>query len=308
MSPPTGVRRVKVGRADFPPIAEAIGSALGTWVAPQPAAPVHGGSISDGFRWESGTSPLFVKVGPGLSATLFEREQEGLEALAKSGSVTVPKVLARGRAGSCAFLVLEWLELRSLNEAAQAELGTSLAQLHRQCSPRFGWEQPNFIGRTPQPNAWMEDWTQFFAEQRLRFQLELACRNGHATRLRSRGEELLASLPGLLDGHRPQPSLLHGDLWAGNAAMTMRGSPVVFDPAVYYGDREADLAMTRLFGGFGPAFYEAYEAAWPLPPGAEERADLYNLYHVLNHLNLFGAGYLGQVQSLIDILLARVGS
>jgi fructosamine-3-kinase len=157
-------------------------------------------------------------------------------------------------------------------------------------------------------NTWCDDWLTFFREHRLRFQLELAERNGYGGRLQDAGSRLLPRLDALLGEHRPAPSLLHGDLWGGNAGADPGGAPVIFDPAVYYGDREADLAMTRLFGGFSREFYTAYEKEWPLPAGASARVDLYNLYHVLNHLNLFGTGYLGQAQAIIDRLLARVGS
>jgi protein-ribulosamine 3-kinase len=167
-----------------------------------------------------------------------------------------------------------------------------LAKVHRTAAPRFGWQRDNYIGSTPQRNGWCEDWREFWIERRVGPQLELARRNGFR----------VAEPPlGSLDGHRPQPSLLHGDLWSGNAGFTAEG-PVIFDPAVYYGDREADLAMTELFGGFPGTFYEAYHAAWPLEPGYEQRKHLYNLYHLLNHLNLFGGSYLGQVESTLRLL------
>jgi fructosamine-3-kinase len=156
-------------------------------------------------------------------------------------------------------------------------------------------------------NPWAEDWIRFFRDQRLRYQLNLAGSNGHGGRLQQRGEALLAHLDAFFVSYRPVPSLLHGDLWGGNRMADAHGRPVIFDPAVYYGDREADLAMTRLFGGFGAGFYAAYEVAWALEPGATVRVDLYNTYHVLNHLNLFGGGYLGQAVSLIDRLLAELG-
>jgi fructosamine-3-kinase len=149
-------------------------------------------------------------------------------------------------------------------------------------------------------------WTEFFRERRLRYQLELAARNGYGGRLQELGAELLAHIEPLLADHTPAPSLLHGDLWGGNAAVDSEGAPVIFDPAVYYGDREADLAMTRLFGGFSAAFYSAYESAWPLPKGARARVDLYNLYHVLNHVNLFGGGYEAQAESMMERLLGAL--
>jgi fructosamine-3-kinase len=184
-----------------------------------------------------------------------------------------------------------------------AALGRGLAALHANHAERFGWHRDNTIGSTPQPNAWSDSWLEFWRDRRLAQQLELAHRNGHAL---ARGDALLAGLHQLLDGHEPRPSLLHGDLWGGNAGFTDGGEPVVYDPACYCGDREADLAMTELFGGFRPAFHAAYREAAPLAPGYPLRRDLYNLYHVLNHLNLFGGGYLRQAGSMIDRLLSEI--
>lgn len=163
-----------------------------------------------------------------------------------------------------------------------------LATLHRSTGPRYGWQKDNWIGLAPQPNAWSDDWAQFFVEYRLAPQ---ARRAGIA----------LPDVKRLLEDHHPAPSLLHGDLWSGNVGFTPEG-PVLFDPAVYYGDREADLAMTELFGGFAPAFYAAYREALPLPEGYELRKHVYNVYHLLNHLNLFGSGYLPQVQGVLRLL------
>lgn len=292
------------GEDGFADIAGALAHALETWVAPRPAATVRGGCINDAFRWESGAGTLFVKLAHVDSLEMFEAEAAGLIALDAADAVRVPQVLAHGAAGEQSYLALEFMALRPLDAPAERLLGQQLAAQHRQVHTRFGWQRDNTIGRTPQPNAWADDWCSFFIRHRLAFQLGLAQRNGHGGRLQQRGDELLARVPDLLAGHAPPPSLLHGDLWAGNAAADAGGNPVIFDPAVYYGDRESDLAMMRLFGGFGPAFFEAYESAWPLPSGAHRRVDLYNLYHVLNHLNLFGAGYLGQAMSLIDSLLA----
>ena len=190
-----------------------------------------------------------------------------------------------------AFLALEHLALR--RDGDYAALARMLAALHRTTGPRYGWHRDNYIGLTPQANGWCDDWPQFWRERRLRPQLELAGKNGFAFK----------SFPfeDLLKGHHPQPALLHGDLWSGNAGFTAEG-PVLFDHAVYYGDRETDLAMTELFGGFPPEFYAAYDAAFPLEPGYEKRKPLYNLYHLLNHLNLFGGGYLAQVEAALSLL------
>src|SRR6267142_2455054 len=179
-----------------------------------------------------------------------------------------------------------------------------LAALHAVTAPRFGWVRDNTIGRTPQANAASDDWAEFFRERRLRPQLELTKAHGVAELLATPGERRRESVHGLLAGHRPAASLLHGDLWGGNWLASASGEPVLIDPAVYYGDRETDLAMTRLFGGFGERFYQAYQAAAPLAPAAQARCELYNLYHVLNHANLFGGGYAGQARDMIEHLLA----
>ena len=229
-----------------------------------------------------------------------------LRQLREARLLRVPRVLATGVAGAAAFLALEWIERGPASEDCERRLGEGLAALHSVSAPRFGWWRDNTIGRTPQANAWSADWVDFFRERRLRPQLALVVQHGFAGLLAERLERLLAALPALLAGHAPCASLLHGDLWGGNWLASATGEPVLFDPAVYYGDRETDLAMTRLFGGFGAAFYRAYEAAAPLPAGAAVREELYNLYHVLNHANLFGGGYAHQAGELIDRLLAEV--
>lgn len=288
-------------------IARAIGESLGTRVEPQPAVRVHGGCISESFRWHSARGPLFVKLGGPDSADAFAAEAAGLRELAAADAVRVPATLATGRAASQAFLVLEWLDLRQSDSACEARLGEQLAFQHRSSAPDFGWTRDNTIGSTPQRNAPDPDWVAFFRERRLRLQLELARANGDGGALQERGGLLLELMPAFFTSYRPVPSLLHGDLWGGNFAAAADGAPVIFDPAVYYGDREADIAMTRLFGGFGHSFYTAYQAAWPLDQAAGTRRTLYNLYHVLNHLNLFGGGYGEQARAMIDRLLAELG-
>jgi fructosamine-3-kinase len=272
--------------------------------APRPLA--VGGGFATCERWECDSGPVFVKVADRERLRLLEAEAAGLRELSGAAALRVPRVLAVGVAGSQAFLALEWIEFRAATARTEARLGELLARQHRVTAARFGWHRDNTIGATPQPNACSDDWARFFAERRVGFQLDLAAQNGHSGRWIDRGRRLCERLDVLLRGHHPLPSLLHGDLWGGNWAADEAGQPVVFDPAVYFGDREADLAMTRLFGGFGRAFYDAYESAWPLDPGAPLRFDLYNLYHVLNHLNLFGGGYRGQAEVLIERLLAAV--
>jgi protein-ribulosamine 3-kinase len=283
-----------------------IGEHLRITLEPRPERPVGGGSISQSHRWKGSSGPLFVKMGPAAHLAMFEAEAEGLKALESAVAVRVPRVLAVGIGVHTAFLALEWIDLVG-SPSAGAQLGEQLARQHRKSAESFGWHRDNTIGSTPQINTRMASWRDFFREQRLRFQLELAARQGHNGRLQERGAELLENVDEFFTDHNPQPSLLHGDLWSGNAGVAKGGMPVIFDPAVYYGDREADIAMTRLFGGFSPSFYSAYESAWPLPKSAQKRVDLYNVYHMLNHLNLFGSAYRSPSETMIDGLLAAVG-
>jgi protein-ribulosamine 3-kinase len=171
---------------------------------------------------------------------------------------------------------------------------------------RFGFAQDNFIGTTPQPNGWKESWINFWREHRLGFQLRLAAQNGYGGQLQRLGEKLKDALPAFFQDYTPQPSLLHGDLWSGNHAFLADGTPTIFDPATYYGDRECDLAMTELFGGYSADFYAAYRAAYPLDAGYATRCELYNLYHILNHANLFGGGYARQAEQMMQKLLRNL--
>lgn len=272
-----------------------------------PGPPVAGGSINRCYRWASSSGPAFVKVGASAAAaSMLEAEAAGLAELARARALRVPRVLACGRAGTTAFLALEWLEAGPATAASEERLGNALAAQHAVTAPDFGWSRDNTIGSTPQANGRLASWAEFFRERRLRPQLTLALANGYGALLEEPGGRLLAGVGALLGTHRPQASLLHGDLWGGNWLAAADGEPVVFDPAVYYGDRETDLAMTRLFGGFGPHFYRAYARAAPLPPGAELRCELYNLYHVLNHANLFGGGYAASARRTIERLLAEL--
>lgn len=253
------------------------------------------------WRAVAGSTSYFVKTAPPAGHAMLAAEAAGLAALAATRTVRVPQGAACGQVPTGAFLALEWLELAG--RGGGAALGRALAALHRHTAARFGWERDNTVGASPQVNTWDEDWARFFAERRIGVQLALA-----ADRRRppwaDEGERLLSAIPRLLQSHSPVPSLLHGDLWAGNAGTDATGEPVVFDPAVYHGDREADLAMTELFGGFGADFHAAYLTAWPLPAGYPRRRLLYNLYHVLNHFNLFGGAYGAQALQMMHALLA----
>jgi protein-ribulosamine 3-kinase len=245
---------------------------------------VGGGCIHRCYRVRQG----FLKVNDASFADAFAAEADGLRALRDAGC-TAPEPLEHGVDGNESYLLMQWLELR--NGGDYAALGRTLARLHASRGEQFGWRRDNFIGSTPQRNAVATSWKTFWAEQRLAPQLARAKGNGHRIDI--------GRVCDVLDGHDPEPSLVHGDLWSGNVGFLPGGTAVLFDPAVYYGDREVDLAMTELFGGFPPAFYSAYG---PLSAGYETRKHLYNLYHLLNHLNLFGGGYLAQVKSTLGLL------
>jgi fructosamine-3-kinase len=219
----------------------------------------------------------------------------------------VPRPLAVGATADAAYLALEWIEFGPTRPQSESALGEQLAWQHRVQAEKHGWIRDNTIGSTPQVNTWSADWPAFFRDRRLRMQLELAARNGHGGALQTRGARLLECVHAFFTSYRPVPSLLHGDLWGGNWGTDRAGAPVIFDPAVYYGDRETDIAMTRLFGGFSNRFYTAYQATWPLDQAAGTRRPLYNLYHVLNHLNLFGGAYRAQAEEMIGRLLAELG-
>ncbi|TCS73288.1 fructosamine-3-kinase [Sulfuritortus calidifontis] len=247
---------------------------------------------------------FFLKLNEAAKAAMFEAEAAGLDEILASRRLRAPRPICWGTAGGQAYLVLEHLDLSGRGSGTR--LGRHLAAMHRVSQARFGWRIDNSIGDTPQPNTPCADWVEFWRDRRLHHQLRLAARNGAGRRLIDQGERLMSVLAAFFTDYRPAPSLLHGDLWGGNYGFA-DGEPVVFDPAVYYGDREADLAMTELFGGFGPDFYAAYREAWPLDPGYPVRKILYNLYHVLNHFNMFGGAYAGQAEAMIGRLLAEIG-
>jgi fructosamine-3-kinase len=266
---------------------------------------VGGGCINSAYRIAGATGRYFVKLNQAARLAMFEAEADGLQALADSAAVRVPLPICSGCAGDSAFLVLEYLELRPGGRGGAERLGQDLAAMHRVLGPQFGWHRDNTIGSTPQENTPSPDWVGFWRDRRLGPQLRLAASQGYRGALQRQGERLLGRLERLFDGYRPAASLLHGDLWGGNWALEASGRPVIFDPAVYYGDRETDIAMTELFGGFDARFYTAYQESFPLDVGYARRKTLYTLYHVLNHLNLFGGGYLAQAQHALDRLLAE---
>jgi fructosamine-3-kinase len=288
---------------DWDSVARHIASATGEPFVIRRRRALGGGCINSAEALSDGSRGFFVKTNRASSLDLFEAESDGLVALAAPGAIRVPRPVCHGVSGGTAYLVLELLELGARSDGARA--GRALAALHRQGSDRFGWHRDNYIGSSPQANGPLRDWVAFWRERRLAPQLALAFANGYARSLQTSGDRLMADLEALI-GHRPTPALLHGDLWGGNLGYLSGGEPAIYDPAVYWGDRETDLAMTELFGGFGGDFYGAYREVWPLDPGYGVRKTLYNLYHVLNHLNLFGGGYLGQARAMIERLLAEI--
>ena len=263
---------------------------------------VGGGSINQAYCISDGSQHYFVKLNQASKIAMFEAEAQGLQALRQTNSIGVPQPLCWGTTSGQSYIVLEWMELGQGNAEAWSTMGQQLAIMHRSVSEEgFGWHRQNTIGDTPQVNPWTEDWGQFFAEHRIGYQVQLAQRRGGNL---AQAETLIEQIPAFLNRHHPQPALVHGDLWSGNAAFDAAGQPIIFDPAVYYGDREVDLAMSELFGGFPRSFYQGYEREYSLPPGYEQRKICYNLYHILNHFNLFGGGYAYEAQHMIEQVLA----
>jgi protein-ribulosamine 3-kinase len=267
------------------------------------AEPLAGGDINAAYRLQAENLSYFVKLNRPERLAMFEAEALGLHSLAQTQTIRVPEPIVCGKTPDYAFLVLEYIALNNLNPRTEQLLGQQLAQLHRQKQAYFGWHCDNTIGSTAQVNGQYHTWIKFWQEQRLGHQLTLAAAKGYRGRLQTLGEKLCANLEPLFSGYQPQPALVHGDLWCGNVAADGQGNPVIYDPACYFGDRETDVAMTELFGGFSATFYQAYQAVYPLSPGYAGRKTLYNLYHILNHLNLFGQSYLHQAENMISTLL-----
>ncbi|SHE21462.1 fructosamine kinase family protein [methanotrophic endosymbiont of Bathymodiolus puteoserpentis (Logatchev)] len=267
---------------------------------------MQGGDINRVYRLQGSTQSYFVKLNKASLLAMFEVEALGLHDLASTHTLRTPKPICSGIVGEDAFLVLEYVALQSLSSRSQQQLGEQLAQLHQVQQSYFGWHHDNYIGSNLQKNTRENDWVHFWQEQRLAVQLELAAQNGYAGKLQTLGAELYGLVPQFFSSYQTQASLLHGDLWSGNAAADEQGQAIIYDPACYYGDREADIAMTELFGGYSYDFYVAYENVWPLDSGYKARKNLYNLYHILNHLNLFGSGYLHQAEAMMQTLIVQV--
>jgi fructosamine-3-kinase len=267
---------------------------------------LSGGSINQAQRIDGKSNneaiSFFIKFNHKNRLEMFSAEAAGLAQLEQAQSIRVPKVICSGIEGSQSYLVLEHLNLTAASTGSIKQLGQNLAKLHQNTVRQFGWQQDNTIGATKQVNTQSDNWITFWCEHRLGFQLDLAKQNGAGRSLLNKGEKLLDAVEAFFIDYQPEPSLLHGDLWSGNYGFVENGEPVIFDPAVYYGDRETDIAMTELFGGFPREFYAAYNDAWPLDKGYVRRKTLYNLYHILNHFNLFGGGYAMQAENMLDHL------
>ena len=263
---------------------------------------VSGGDINRAFRLTLGDRRFFVKLNRAELLPMFEAECAGLEAIAGTKTIRVPEVYATGSDGDQAYLVMEYIELS--RQADGASLAAALAAMHQNCGEQYGFHRDNTIGSTPQINTISPDWVEFWRRNRLGYQLQLAAQRGFDAGLIDSGSRLGERIDAFFRDYRPRASLLHGDLWSGNWAADPAGAPVIYDPACYYGDHEADLAMMELFGHPGERFFAAYRERFPIDAGYRERRDLYNLYHLFNHALLFGGGYLAQTRRGMERLLA----
>lgn len=268
---------------------------------------ISGGCINRAFKVQDENYDYFVKLNDVDLLDMFEAEFEGLSEIAQSKTIAVPKPICSGLAGDSAFIVLENLSFAPSDQTGFAMMGKQLADMHGIQQATFGWTRDNTIGSSTQVNSPSYDWTEFWQTQRLGYQLNLAGQNGYRGTLQKKGDKLMEKMSGLFPDGNPKASLLHGDLWSGNMAILVSETPVIFDPAVYYGDRETDIAMTELFGGFSENFYLSYNEHYPLDPGYTTRKIFYNIYHILNHLNLFGGGYGQQAESMMDKVLSELG-
>lgn len=273
---------------------------------PHRLSSVSGGDINHAYHLQTDSISWFIKLNQPHLLPMFAAEAAGLKELAATQTVRVPKVITCGKTADYAYLILEYIDLKSKNSTSERLFAQQLARLHQQKQPFYGWAIENTIGSTPQYNGSYDNWIDFWQQQRLGSQLKIAAKNGYAGNLQSSGEKLCANAGVFFRNYTPPPALLHGDLWGGNVAADSQNNPVIFDPACYYGDRETDIAMTELFGGFGREFYAVYQDYYPLDSGYNVRKTLYNLYHIINHLNLFGGAYLHRAEAMIATLLAEL--
>ncbi|UAB68723.1 fructosamine kinase family protein [Vibrio sp. SCSIO 43132] len=265
---------------------------------------ISGGDISQSYMISDGEQRYFVKTNDRSFLPRFELEAEGLQSLTQTDSLFLPEVVHVGHCKDHAFLILNYIPCKPLEGAkASYRFGLQLAKHHNWGDQKeFGFDSDNYIGATLQPNSWHKNWARFFSEQRIGWQLQLMKEKGVEF---GNSDLIVSAVYDRLSHHHPRPSLLHGDLWSGNVANTPVG-PMVYDPAPYWGDAECDIAMTELFGGFMIDFYQGYESLRPLSESYSSRRDVYNLYHILNHCNLFGGHYLDDAQTIVDSLLSEI--
>jgi protein-ribulosamine 3-kinase len=281
-------------------IAEALSAYAGHNITISAYANVSGGCINDCYALTTSAGKFFVKTNnaaryPGMMAA----EEKGLQLLASTKAISTPRVITTGECAGHSFILMEYLEQGSASPDFWEDFGYSLARLHRNTTDAFGLEYDNYIGSLPQYNAFTSLWIDFFRYQRIEVQLKIAIDNQLIDNSKiANFEALYKQLPSIVPTE--QPSLLHGDLWSGNFLYAANAKVALIDPSVYYGHREMEIAFTSLFGGFHPRLYDAYNNAWPLQPGFDERKDIYNLYSLLVHLNLFGRSYLSQIEGILQ--------
>ena len=275
-------------------ISECLGSAISEFT------PLSQSTSGPTARISCGENRYFLKLGS--NPDVLKAEYDGLSALANSDTIRVPNPIIVETFNKTTVLVSEYIELTG-RKTDYLRLASSLFALHSHHGNRFGWHRDNYIGRSHQLNNQCDDWLEFFLNYRLIFQLEMAWQNGYSGNFRLLGEKMPDAVGAILKHHHPLPSLLHGDLWSGNYGFDSRGEPVIIDPAVYHGDAETDLAMMQLFGSPPTRFFDKYQELSPLPDGWQLRKSVYNLYHILNHLNIFGSSYRSHAESLMKSIL-----
>ena len=266
---------------------------------PDAYAPLGGGSINQVFRLGSGGMDIVVKYNSARLSGMFEAEAKGLSLLREhSGDIIVPEVLASGKGSAHSWLIITHVDEGVPDRNVHARFGEALARMHRNTSPLYGLDHDNYIGSLPQSNQQEKTWKVFFHKRRILPQLKMAVESGKLSAgLLDNAERMFLKMDDLFPDE--PASLLHGDLWGGNVIYSTNGKTAIIDPAVHYGHREAELAFTRMFGGFSPVFYDAYRAEWPLAPGFESRVPMYNLYPLLVHVNLFGGGYISSATAIL---------
>jgi protein-ribulosamine 3-kinase len=264
---------------------------------------IAAGNVNQAIYFNTERGEFLLKTNHQQYTDIFKREREGLDLLRSNCQLQIPLTLAEGRLEDRNFLLMEWIKSGKTAPDYAKVLGEGLAELHMGTQPHFGLDIDNYISILPQINEFRPDWESFFIEKRLEPMLQRAMYEGLVDeRFVAKFRKIYPKLHGYFP--KEKPALLHGDLWAGNVITGPKGQPALIDPAVYYGHREMDLAFSKLFGGFDHRFYQAYHSVFPLEPGFNERVDVYNLYPLLVHVNLFGRGYLSGVERTVKHLLS----